>query len=160
MSASATARIRHAVLLLALFALAACADRGGTPDWRQERGIGVVSWKPGMTRTEYMAIPDSARLGGSGEFGMDRGVGVEVNVTLNGMQGQTVPLAYSLHDARNDVHSVSQTISMKSDAASWQKKGYVWLPVHSPGTYYVRVVLADSTGRSAEGPRTLDFTIQ
>jgi hypothetical protein len=36
----------------------------------------------------------------------------------------------------------------------------VWLPVPSPGTYYVQVAVNDSTGRSTEGPRTADFTVQ
>ena len=162
MNASATARLRRAAPLLALLALAACGDGGGAAE-KPETGVGVVSVKPGMTHTEYMAIPDSARLGSeaeSGAFGTERGVGVEVDVSLDGMQGKDVPLAYSLHDARNDVHFVSQTVRIASDAPRWRKKGYVWLPVPSPGTYYVRVVLADSTGRGTEGPRTQDFTIR
>lgn len=162
MNASITARLRCIAPLLALLALAACADGGGEASKGPDTGVAVVGTKPGMTHTEFMAMPDSARLGSeaeSGTFDTERGVGVEVDVSLNGMQGKDVPLAYSLHDARNDVHFVSQTIRVKSDAASWRKKGYVWLPVPSPGTYYVRVVLADSTGHGTEGPRTQDFTL-
>jgi hypothetical protein len=162
MNASATARLCRATPLLALLVLAACGD-GGEASKGPDTGVAVVGTKPGMTHTEFMAMPDSIRLGSeaeSGAFGTERGVGVEVDVSLNGMQGKDVPLAYSLHDARNDVHFVSQTIRMTSAAPSWRKKGYVWLPVPSPGTYYVRVVLADSTGHGTEGPRTQDFTLQ
>lgn len=163
MTASITPRFRRAAPLLALLALAACGNEGGTPEGTRETDIGVVSARPGMTRTEYLALPDSARLGSQdqvGSFGSERGVGVEVDVTLNGMQGQGVPLAYSLHDARNKVPFVSQTVPVTPDAPTWRRRGYVWLPVPSPGTYYVQVVLADSTGRKTDGPRTQDFTIQ
>jgi hypothetical protein len=123
----------------------------------------VLGMKPGMTRTEYMALPDSARLDSAQfaqSFDTERGVGVEVDVTLDGQQGDSIPLAYSLHDARNDVHFLSRTIPVVPGAPRWRRQGHVWLPVPSPGTYYVRVVLADSTGRDVDGPRTKDFTIQ
>ena len=155
---------RPVAFLLALLALAACGGdgAGGAPGGRQT-GVGALSARPGMTRTEYLALPDSARLGedeASGVYPTDRGVGVEVDVFVSGQQGKQVPLAYSLHDARNDVHFISQTVPLTPDAPQWHRRGYVWLPVPSPGTYYVRVVLADSTGRSTTGPRTQDFTIQ
>ena len=46
------------------------------------------------------------------------------------------------------------------DAPQWSRRGQLWLPVLSAGTYYVQVVLGDSTGRKTDGPRTQDFTIQ
>jgi hypothetical protein len=155
--------IRRRATLLALATLAACADGGGAPIGRTETSIGVVGWKPGMTRTEYMALPDSVRLADAQNdegFQTNRGVAVELDITLDGQQGKGVPLAYSLHDARNDAPFVSRTMPIVPDAPRWRKHAQVWLPVPSPGTYYVRVVLADSTGHSTSGPRTKDFTIQ
>lgn len=167
MFSSNITRLRRTASLLVLLALAACGGDGGggggEPDGRRETGVGALSARPGMTRTEYLALPDSARLGedeDSGAFTTDRGVGVEVDVFVSGQEGKQVPLAYSLHDARNDVHFISQTVPLTPDAPQWRRRGYVWLPVPSPGTYYVRVVLADSTGRSTTGPRTETFTIQ
>ena len=47
-----------------------------------------------------------------------------------------------------------------SSAARWSRRGFVWVPIPGPGSYYVRVMLNDSTGRRTDGPRTEDFTIQ
>lgn len=155
--------IRRRAVLLALAALAACADGGEPPINGTKTAIGVVGWKPGMTRTEYMALPDSVRLTEARTdegFQTNRGVAVELDMTLDGQQGKGVPLAYSLHDARNNAPFVSRTIPVVPDAPRWRRQAHVWLPVPSPGTYYVRVVLADSTGHSTSGPRTKDFTIQ
>jgi hypothetical protein len=152
--------------LTALTALAACADRGGDGEpasGEKVTGVGVLGWQPGMTRAEYMALPDSVRLDdadAASSLATERGVGVEVDIMLHGQQGDSVPLAYSLHDARNNVHFVSRTVPVVPDAPRWRRHAHVWLPVPSPGTYYVRVVLADSTGHRTSGPRTRDFTIQ
>ncbi|HEU0298750.1 MAG TPA: hypothetical protein VFR37_04830 [Longimicrobium sp.] len=108
-------------------------------------------------------MPDSARLdvpGYDGSFGTERGVAVEVTLRIDGMEGRSVPFAYTLHDARNDLPFVSTTTPLKPDAPRWSRRGYVWLPVPAPGSYYVRVMLNDSTGRSNDGPRTPDFTIE
>jgi hypothetical protein len=110
-----------------------------------------------------MGIPDSARLGvpeSDPSFGADRGVAVEVTLQIDGMEGGSVPLAYTLHDARNDIPFVSNTIPIKPEGPRWTRQAYVWLPVPAPGTYYVRIALNDSTGRKTDGPRTQDFTIQ
>lgn len=123
---------------------------------------GVVGWRP-ATRSEFMAMPDSARLHVSeseGSFGTGRGVAVEVTLRIDGMEGDSIPFAYTLHDARNDLPFVSTTAPLKPDAPRWSRRGFVWLPVPAPGSYYVRVMLNDSTGRKNDGPRTQDFTIQ
>jgi hypothetical protein len=128
-----------------------------------DMGHGVVGWRPGVTRSEFMALPDSVRLDSAeadASFGDGRGVAVEVTLHINGLQGKSVPMAYSLHDARNGLPFVSRTIPITPDAPRWSRQGQVWLPVPSPGSYFVRVVLNDSTGRKDEGPRTRDFTIQ
>jgi hypothetical protein len=148
--------------LLFLLAATACADaREADPPLVAE--VGIVGVKPGMTRTEYMALPDSARLdveGDSSSWGTGRGVAVELDVQLRGFAGRSVPLAYTLHDARNKVAFVSQTIPVASDADRWRRRAHVWLPVPSPGAYYVQVAVNDSTGRRTDGPRTPDFTVQ
>jgi hypothetical protein len=155
---------RRIAALLVFAALAACGGPGAedeAADGRESTGVGVLGMKPGMTRTEYLALPDSARAdSGDPSFDTERGVGVEVDIRLNGQQGDSIPLAYSLHDARNNLHFVSRTVPVVPDAPRWRRHMHVWLPVPSPGTYYVRVVLADSTGHSTTGPRTQDFTIQ
>lgn len=157
-------RLSIFLALLAL-ALAACGgDGGGQPSENgPSMGVRVLGAKPNMTRSEYMALPDSARLdapGEDGSSGMGRGVAVEVAITLNGFQGKDLPLAYSLHDARNDLPFVSNTIPVAPDAPRWQKQAHVWLPVPSAGSYYVQVQLNDSTGRKTDGPRTTNFTIE
>jgi hypothetical protein len=157
---SIATRLRRTAALLALATFAACGD-GAPSGGSESTGVEVLGMKPGMTRTEYMAMPESARLdSGDPPFDTDRGVGVELDIVLNGQQGDSIPLAYSLHDARNDLHFVSRTAPVMPDAPRWRRKAHVWLPVPSPGTYYVRVVLADSTGHSTSGPRTQAFTIQ
>lgn len=162
MSLSSTVRAASGVFLLALISLAgACGSDDADTDGTSE-GYGVVGWRP-ATRAEYMALPDSVRIdppSTGGTFGTDRGVAVEVDLRMSGHEGRSVPLAYSLHDARNDLPFVSSTIPVTPDAPRWRRRGHVWLPVPSPGTYYVRVMLNDSTGRRTDGPRTQDFTIE
>lgn len=156
------------LFLLALLAgsAAACsrgADAGG--DAAESEAVDlrhdVVAWRPGVTHAEFMALPDSVRLASADSaFGTGRGVAVEVALQIDGRRGRSVPLAYSLHDARNGLPFVSRTSPITPDAARWSRQGQVWLPVPSPGRYYVRVVLNDSTGRREDGPRTQDFTIE
>jgi hypothetical protein len=161
-------RFHHRLRLFVLLALvAACTgDRDAERSGGGEVSIGYVlmSARPGMTLAEYMALPDSARLDnptGSDAFGTTgTGVAVQLDLRMSGMKGKSVPLAYSLHDARNNIPFISHTIPIKADAVRWTRQGYVWLPVPSPGTYYVRVMMNDSTGRKTDGPRTEDFTIQ
>lgn len=157
----------RAALMLALLASVggACGRERGSdvPGESRTYGQGVAGSRPGVTLAEYMAMPDSARLDGptpDEAFGTTgKGVAVEVDLRATGMQGKSMPFAYSLHDARNDLPFVSRTIPVTPDAQQWSKRGHVWLPVPSPGTYYVRVILNDSTGRRTDGPRTQDFTI-
>lgn len=85
---------------------------------------------------------------------------VDVVLKLNGYKGQSVPLEYTLHDARNDLSFVSRRLPITPDADTWTRRGRVWLPIPTAGTYYVQVVLGDSTGRKAEGPRTGEFSVQ
>lgn len=164
MSVSSTVRAVYGVFLLVLAGSAGACSGGRDADAAigTSTGAGVVSWRP-ATRTEFLAMPDSARLGradNDGTFGTERGVAVELDLRLDGREGKGVPLAYTLHDARNDLPFVSHTLPVTPDAPKWRKRAYVWLPVPSPGTYYVRVMLNDSTGRKTDGPRTQDFTIE
>jgi hypothetical protein len=162
MRLSHPARIVLLLILLAGSAGACGGDSDGADDGRTSLASGVVSWRP-ATRSEFMAMPDSARLhvsGSDGSFGEGRGVAVEVTLRIDGMEGRSVPFAYTLHDARNDLPFVSTTIPLKPDAPRWSRQGYIWLPVPAPGSYYVRVMLNDSTGRKNDGPRTQDFSIQ
>jgi hypothetical protein len=157
----------RAAALLILLAAAACADAedtGAAKDTRATRSaaVAVVGVRPGVTQEEFTAMPDSARIGGTeaaGGFDAGSGVAVEVEVRLQGFAGDSVPLAYTLHDARNKVPFVSQTVPVAADAEVFRRRGHVWLPVPSPGTYYVQVAVNDSTGRSTDGPRTQDFTV-
>lgn len=155
--------LRTALLLAVIVPFAgACGGPDGSDDTRRVLESGVAGWRP-ATRSEFMAMPDSARLGvpeSDPSFGADRGVAVEVTLRIDGMQGDSVPFAYTLHDARNNLPFVSNTIPIKPNAPRWSRRGFVWLPVPAPGSYYVRVVLNDSTGRKNDGPRTQDFTIQ
>jgi hypothetical protein len=157
------ARLPRTAFLLALLTLAAGAcGRDGSDDGRTVLEADVVGWRP-ATRSEFMAMPGSARLDvptNDGSFGSGRGVAVEVTIRIDGMQGKGVPFAYSLYDARNDLHFVSTTIPLVPDAPQWSRRGFVWLPVPAPGSYYVGIALNDSTGRKTDGPRTQDFTIE
>lgn len=153
-----------ALLILLAAACADGEDTGAAKDSSAIRSaeVAVVGIRPGVTQDEFKAMPDSARIGGTeaaGAFDTGRGVAVEVDVRLQGFAGDSVPLAYTLHDARNKVPFVSQTIPVAADAEEWRRRGHVWLPVPSPGTYYVQVAVNDSTGRGTDGPRTADFTI-
>lgn len=150
--------------LFALLALAAC-DRGeddgqGVPEGRRGQSVGVVSHRVPVTRDEYLRMPDSVRLDGDlPPAAGDRGVAVELAVTLTGLAGDSIPLAATLHDARNDLPFVSRTLALTPDAERWRRQGWVWVQVPSAGSYYVRLALADSSGRSTSGPRTQAFTI-
>ncbi|HEY0014926.1 MAG TPA: hypothetical protein VGC13_01360 [Longimicrobium sp.] len=166
MSLSSTVRTASGAFLLALFIgpAAACSRGGGEgrESGATAQGSAVMGWRP-ATRTEYMALPDSVRIdapGNDGSFGTGQGVAVEVELRMTGHEGRSVPLAYSLHDARNGLPFVSGTIPVTPDAPRWRRRGYVWVPVPSPGTYFVRMMLNDSTGRRTDGPRTQDFTIE
>jgi hypothetical protein len=117
----------------------------------------------GVSRQQYLAMPDSVRL----EQEKDQqapaeaqGVAVEVLLKIDGYKGQAIPLAYTLHDARNQLPFVSRKVPVAPDADQWSTRGQLWLPVIAAGTYYVQVVLGDSTGRKTIGPRTEDFTIR
>lgn len=166
MHRSAITRLLRTSFLLALLAAStsACgADRDDVPEGTiSEIGQGVRGWRP-ATWSEYAAMPDSVRLDTARNawwISSERGVAVEVDLRIAGLRGKSIPLAYSLHDARNDIPFVSHTIPITPDAPRWTRQAYVWLPVPSPGTYYVRIALNDSTGRKNDGPRTQDFTIQ
>lgn len=157
----------RAASLLALLALASCGgerDADASATGERTYGVAVVGARPGVPLEEYMVMPTTARLDGpppDEAFGTTgEGVAVEVDLRASGMQGKSMPFAYSLHDARNDLPFVSRTIEVKVDAEPWSTRAQVWLPIPSPGSYYVRVVLNDSTGRRNDGPRTQDFTIQ
>lgn len=146
---------RRLAALIALAVIAACESDHHTR-------IEITGWKAGVTREQYEAIPDSVRLGteSNDSRGEVQGATVDVLVILDGYQGQAVPLDYTLHDARNGLPFVSRRMPLAPDSPKWTRRGRLWLPVPAAGTYYVQVVLGDSTGREAEGPRTEDFTIQ
>lgn len=151
-------RLSRAALLLVLLSgiTGACGPREPVAEGD------IVGWRP-ATRTDFMAMPESARLnvpGGDGVFASENGVAVEVRLRIEGMEGESVPFAYALHGALNNLPLVSTTIQLQPDAPRWRRQGHVWLPVPGPGSYYVRVTLNDSAGRRTDGPRTEDFTIQ
>lgn len=146
-------QLRRAVGIFSLAVLAAC---GGASS------VEILETQTGVTRQQYEAEPASARFAKESDDsrGETAGIAVEVMVKLSGYKGQTVPMDYTLHDARNDLPFVSRRVPLAPDSDEWSRRGRLWLPVHSAGTYYVRVVLGDSTGRKVEGPRTEDLTIQ
>jgi hypothetical protein len=148
--------VRHAAaFLLAVGFLAGC---GGT-----RADVEIVGTKTGVARQQYLAMPDSARLEQEKDLapgGETQGVAVEVVLKIDGYKGSTLPLAYTLHDARNQLPFISNKVPITPDAETWSRRGHLWLPVLSPGSYYVQVVLGDSTGRKTDGPRTEDFTVQ
>lgn len=159
--------IRPLLVGLLLVSGAACGGADAEAEkenYPREAAISVWSVRAGTTGTEFNAMPDSARLEGAGadmgSYESDRGVAVEVNVTLNGYANDSIPLAYTLHDARNKVAFVSKTMPLVPDADRWHRRAYVWLPVPSPGSYYVQVTLNDSTGSKKDGPVSRPFTIQ
>jgi hypothetical protein len=141
-------------VLAAAVVLAACDARAD---------VEIVGMQTGVSRQQYLAMPDSVRL----EQEKDQqapaeaqGVAVEVLLKIDGYKGQAIPLAYTLHDARNQLPFVSRKVPVAPDADRWSTRGQLWLPVIASGTYYVQVVLGDSTGRKTIGPRTEDFTIR
>ena len=140
--------------LLVLPILSAC-------DYRAD--VEVVGMRTGVSRQQYLAMPDSARLedekDATAPGGAD-GLTVEVIVKLDGVKGQKVPLDYTIHDARNSLPFVSRRTAIQPDAERWSRQGHLWLPMPSAGTYYVQLVLADSTGRKPVGPRTEEFTVR
>ncbi len=147
--------LRHgAAALFVLLALAACQMRAD---------VEIVGYQTGVSRQQYQAMPADARLENAKDDpsrGEVQGVTVEVVVKADGYKGVTMPLAYTLHDARNQLPFVSRKVEIAPYAQQWSRRGHLWLPVPSAGSYYVQVVLGDSTGRKTVGPRTEDFTIR
>ncbi|HEX6042113.1 hypothetical protein [Longimicrobium sp.] len=139
--------------VLALGALAACGTRAD---------VEIAGLQAGVTRAQYEALPDSQRFAKESDDsrGETQGVAVDVVLKVNGYKGASIPLDYTLHDARNQLPFVSRRVPVTPTDESWTRTGRLWLPVPSAGTYYVQVVLGDSTGREAKGPRTEDFTIR
>lgn len=125
--------------------------------------VEIVGMQAGVSRQQYLAMPDSVRLEQEEDAASSaeaRGVTVDVALRIDGHEGSTLPLAYTLHDARNRLPFISRKVPIAPDAPKWSRRATLWLPVLSAGTYYVQVVLADSTGRETDGPRTEDFTVQ
>lgn len=145
---------RSLVAFLALAILAACGDT--------RAHVEITGMQTGMTRAQYEALPDSVRFAKESDDsrGETQGVAVDVVLKLDGYKGTSIPMDYTLHDARNQLPFVSRRVPVAPDADPWSRRGRLWLPVPSAGTYYVQVVLGDSTGRKLEGPRTEEFTIQ
>ncbi|HEU4882938.1 MAG TPA: hypothetical protein VFT45_11845 [Longimicrobium sp.] len=151
---ASTARKAVAFLIVSVV-LAGC---GGT-----RADVEIVDTKTGVSRQQYLAMPDSARLEQEKDLapgGETQGVAVEVVLKIDDYKGSTLPLAYTLHDARNELPFISRKVPITPDAETWSKRGYLWLPIPSAGSYYVQVVLGDSTGRKTDGPRTEAFTVQ
>lgn len=115
----------------------------------------------GVTRAQYEALPDSLRFAKESDDsrGEAQGVAVDVVLKVNGYKGASIPLDYTLHDARNRLPFVSRRVPVTPADETWTRTGRLWLPVPAAGSYYVQVVLGDSTGRKLEGPRTDTFTI-
>ncbi len=147
--------LRHLAAILVFAALPAC-DEGYRADAE------ITGMQAGITRQQFEALPDSVRLGKDSDDsrGEVQGVAVDVVVKLNAQKGHKVPLDYTLYDARNDLAFVNRRLALQPDQEQWTRSGRVWLPVPSAGTYYVQVVVADSSGRKTDGPRTEDFTVQ
>lgn len=146
---------RTLAVLAATVLLAGC---GGT-----RADVEIVGMQNGVSRQQYLAMPDSARVEQAKDAAFSaetQGVTVEVLLKVDGLKGSTLPLAYTLHDARNQLPFVSRKAPVTPDGEPWSKRGHLWLPVLAPGSYYVQVVFGDSTGRKTEGPRTEDFTVQ
>jgi hypothetical protein len=148
-------RLRRAAAVLVIAILPAC---GG----ESRADVEITAMQTGVTRQQFDALPDSVRLGkdSNDSRGEVQGVTVDVVVKLDGQKGRKVPLDYTLHDSRTSLPFVSRRMAMEPDGERWSRRGRVWLPIPSPGTYFVQVVLADSTGRKTDGPRTEPFTIQ
>jgi hypothetical protein len=148
-----SSRIRRPLLAVLALALAACGDT--------RADVEIAGMQTGVTRAQYEALPDSARFARDSDDsrGETQGVAVDVVLKVNGYKGASIPMDYTLHDARNQLAFVSRRVPVAPDADAWTRRGRLWLPVPSAGTYYVQVVLGDSTGREAKGPRTDDFTI-
>jgi hypothetical protein len=147
---------RHSLtVLLAAVLLAGCGDA--------RADVEIAGMQNGVSRQQYLAMPDSARLEQEKDAsvtGETQGVTVEVLLKIDGYKGSTLPLAYTLHDARNELPFISRKVPITPDAERWSERGHLWLPVLSPGSYYVQVVLGDTTGRKTDGPRTEAFTVQ
>lgn len=148
-----TMSIRPLYAIVLLGVLAACGDT--------RADVEITGMQTGMTRAQYEALPDSVRFARESDssLGEVQGVAVDVVLKVDGHKGASIPMDYTLHDARNRLPFVSRRVPVAPDADRWSRRGRLWLPVPSAGTYYVQVVLGDSTGRKAEGPRTEQFTI-
>jgi hypothetical protein len=145
--------------LAGAFAVVLLAACGGV----SRSDVEIVGMQNGVSRQQYLAMPDSARLEQEKDAAVSaetQGVTVEVLLKIDGYKGSTLPLAYTLHDARNQLPFVSRKAPVTPDDETWSQRGHLWLPVLAPGSYYVQVVLGDSTGRKTEGPRTEDFTVR
>jgi hypothetical protein len=147
-------RSRRAALLLGLAVLAACTDT--------RADVEITRMQTGMTRAQYEALPDSVRFAKESDQsrGEVQGVAVDVVLKVNGYKGSTMPLDYTLHDVRTQLPFVSRRVPVAPTEDAWTRRGRLWLPIPSAGTYYVQVVLGDTTGRKTDGPRTEEFTIQ
>lgn len=148
------------ILRRSLAALAAAVLLAGCGGTRAD--VQIVGMQNGVSRQQYLSMPDSARMEQEKDASASAetpGVTVEVLLKIDGYKGSTLPLAYTLHDARNQLPFVSRKAPITPDSEQWSKRGHLWLPVLAPGSYYVQVVLGDSTGRKTDGPRTEDFTV-
>jgi hypothetical protein len=149
--------LRPAAAVLAAVCLLAACEGVSRAD------VEIVGMQNGVSRQQYLAMPDSARIEQEKDASVSaetQGVTVEVLLKIDGYKASTLPLAYTLHDARNQLPFVSRKAPITPDSEQWSRRGHVWLPVLAPGSYYVQVVLGDSTGRKTDGPRTEDFTVQ
>ena len=144
---------RRVAAVLALAAVAAC---GGT-----RADVEITAVQTGMKRAQYEALPGEMRFVQESDDsrGEAQGVAVDVVLKVDGYKGRSIPMDYTLHDARNQLPFVSRRVPVTPTDETWTRTGRLWLPVPSAGTYYVQVVLGDSTGRKLEGPRTDDFTV-
>jgi hypothetical protein len=147
-------RLRQAAVLLAFAAMAACGE--------SRADVEITRMQTGVTRAQFEAQPDSLRFAKESDDsrGEVQGVTLAVVLKVDGYKGATMPLDYTLYDARTQMPFVSRRVPITPDADTWTRRGLLWLPIPSAGTYHVQVVLGDSTGRKREGPRTEDFTIR